>query len=116
MKFFIDSANLEAIREVKAMGMCDGVTTNPSLMAKEGRTDTDALLKEICGVAQGPVSGEVTALDAAGMIEEGKRLASLDDHMVVKVPTSCTVNRATTTGRRGVVRTCRGSLQRAIRR
>ncbi len=88
MKFFIDSANLEAIREVKAMGMCDGVTTNPSLMAKEGRTDTDALLKEICGVAQGPVSGEVTALDAAGMIEEGKRLASLDDHMVVKVPTT----------------------------
>ena len=88
MKFFIDSANLEAIREVKAMGMCDGVTTNPSLMAKEGRTDTDQLLKEICQLAQGPVSGEVTALDAEGMIAEGKRLAAIDDHMVVKVPTT----------------------------
>jgi len=88
MKFFIDTANLEAIREVKAMGMCDGVTTNPSLMAKEGRTDTDALLQEICEVVQGPVSGEVTALDAAGMIEEGKRLAKLSEHIVVKVPTT----------------------------
>ena len=59
MKFFIDTANLDAIREIKAMGMCDGVTTNPSLMAKEGNTDTDAVLKEICDVVQGPVSGEV---------------------------------------------------------
>ena len=88
MKFFIDTANLEAIREVKAMGMCDGVTTNPSLMAKEGRTDTDALLQEICEVVQGPVSGEVTALDAEGMVAEGKRLAKLSEHMVVKVPTT----------------------------
>ncbi len=88
MKFFIDSANLEAIAEVKAMGMCDGVTTNPSLMAKEGRTDTDALLKEICDLVQGPVSGEVTALDAEGMVTEGRRLAALDDHIVVKVPTT----------------------------
>ncbi len=88
MKFFIDTANLEAIREVKAMGMCDGVTTNPSLMAKEGRTDTDQLLREICDVAQGPVSGEVVATEAAGMIAEGKRLAKLDDHIVVKIPTT----------------------------
>lgn len=88
MKFFIDTANLEAIREIKDMGMCDGVTTNPSLMAKEGRTDTDALLKEICDVVQGPVSGEVTALDAAGMIEEGKRLAKISEHIVVKIPTT----------------------------
>ncbi|RKZ10379.1 fructose-6-phosphate aldolase [bacterium] len=88
MKFFIDTADLEAIREIKAMGMCDGVTTNPSLMAKAGRRDTDALLKEICDVVQGPVSGEVTALDAEGMIAEGKRLAALDDHIVVKVPTT----------------------------
>ena len=88
MKFFIDTANLEEIKEIKAMGMCDGVTTNPSLMAKAGRTDTDALLKEICDVVQGPVSGEVTALDAAGMIEEGKRLAKISEHMVVKVPTT----------------------------
>jgi transaldolase len=88
MKFFIDSADLEAIKEIKAMGMCDGVTTNPSLMAKAGRTDTDRLLQEICEVVQGPVSGEVTALDAAGMIAEGKRLAALSEHLVVKVPTT----------------------------
>ncbi len=88
MKFFIDTANLDEIREVKAMGMCDGVTTNPSLMAKEGNTDTDAVLKEICNIVQGPVSGEVTALDAEGMIEEGLRLAAIDDHIVVKVPTT----------------------------
>jgi transaldolase len=88
MKFFIDTANLEAIKEIKAMGMCDGVTTNPSLMAKEGNTDTDSVLKEICDVVQGPVSGEVTALDAAGMVTEGKRLAALSEHIVVKVPTT----------------------------
>ena len=88
MKFFIDTANIEEIKEVKAMGMCDGVTTNPSLMAKEGRLDTDVMLKEICDIVQGPVSGEVTALDAAGMIEEGKRLAALSEHIVVKVPTT----------------------------
>ena len=88
MKFFIDSADIAAIRDIKAMGMCDGVTTNPSLMAREGRTDTDALLKEICSVVQGPVSGEVTALEADGMVSEGKRLAKIDDHMVVKVPTT----------------------------
>ncbi len=88
MKFFIDTADIKAIAEVKAMGMCDGVTTNPSLMAKIGRTDTDEVLKEICRLVQGPVSGEVTALDAEGMISEGRRLAKLDDHMVVKVPTT----------------------------
>ena len=88
MKFFIDTANIEAIKEIKAMGMCDGVTTNPSLMAKEGNTDTDSVLKEICAVVQGPVSGEVTALDTAGMVAEGKRLAALSEHIVVKVPTT----------------------------
>ncbi len=88
MKFFIDTADLEAIKEIKAMGMCDGVTTNPSLMAKEGNTDTDSVLKAICEVVQGPVSGEVTALDAPGMIAEGKRLAALSEHIVVKVPTT----------------------------
>jgi transaldolase len=86
MKFFIDTANLDAIKEVKAMGMCDGVTTNPSLMAKEGRTDTDALLREICEVVQGPVSGEVTALDSDAMTAQGKELAKLSEHMVIKVP------------------------------
>ncbi len=88
MKFFIDTANLDEIKEIKAMGMCDGVTTNPSLMAKNGQTDTDSVLKEICAVVQGPVSGEVTSLDAEGMITEGKRLAALDKHIVVKVPTT----------------------------
>jgi len=88
MKFFIDTANLEAIKEIKAMGMCDGVTTNPSLMAKEGDKDTNALLKRICDVVQGPVSGEVTALDAEGMIAEGKKLAALSEYIVVKIPTT----------------------------
>jgi transaldolase len=88
MKFFIDTANLAAIKEIKAMGMCDGVTTNPSLMAKEGRTDTDQLLREICDVVQGPVSGEVTALEADAMVAEGKRLAAISEHLVVKVPTT----------------------------
>ena len=87
MKFFIDTANIEAIREAKAMGVLDGVTTNPSLMAKEGRRDTDTLLKEICDLVQGPVSGEVVATDAEGMIAEGRRLAAISEHMVVKIPT-----------------------------
>ena len=69
MKFFIDTANLEAIKEIKAMGMCDGVTTNPSLMAKEGNTDTNSVLKEICDVVQGPVSGEVTEINTALLAE-----------------------------------------------
>ncbi len=88
MKFFIDTADLDEIRDAAAMGVLDGVTTNPSLMAKAGRKDTDALLKEICDIAQGPVSGEVVALDAAGMVEEGKRLAAISEHMVVKIPTT----------------------------
>jgi transaldolase len=88
MKFFIDTADIEAIAEVKAMGMCDGVTTNPSLMAKAGRQDTDVLLKEICDLVEGPVSGEVVALEAPAMIEEGERLAKLSEHMVVKIPTT----------------------------
>ncbi len=86
MKFFIDTANLDEIRDAKSMGVLDGVTTNPSLMAKEGRKDTDALLKEICDIVEGPVSGEVVALDAAGMIAEGKRLAAVSEYMVVKIP------------------------------
>ncbi len=88
MKFFIDTANIDEIKEVMAMGMCDGVTTNPSLMAREGRLDTDVMLKEICDLVQAPVSGEVTALDADGMIKEGKRLAAISEHIVVKVPTT----------------------------
>ncbi|MFH1842690.1 MAG: transaldolase family protein, partial [bacterium] len=88
MKFFIDTANIDAIRDAKEMGVLDGVTTNPSLMAKEGRKDTDALLKEICDLVQGPVSGEVVGITADQMIEEGKRLAAISDHIVVKIPTT----------------------------
>ena len=88
MKFFIDTADIDAIAEIKAMGMCDGVTTNPSLMAKAGRQDTDALLKEICDLVAGPVSGEVVGVEAPVMIEEGKRLAAISEHMVVKIPTT----------------------------
>jgi len=88
MKFFIDTADLDEIRAAKAMGVLDGVTTNPSLMKQAGRKDTDALLKEICEIVQGPVSGEVVALDTEGMIVEGKRLAALNQHIVVKIPTT----------------------------
>ncbi len=88
MKFFIDTADLDEIRDAMSMGVLDGVTTNPSLMAKAGRQDTDALLKEICDIVQGPVSGEVVAMDADGMIEEGRRLAKISEHMVVKIPTT----------------------------
>lgn len=95
MKFFIDTANLDAIREAKAMGVLDGVTTNPSLLAQEKRRDTDALLREICEVVRGPVSGEVVAVDAAGMIVEGKRLAKLSEHLVVKIPITLDGLRAT---------------------
>lgn len=86
MKFFIDTADLDEIRDALSMGVLDGVTTNPSLMARAGRKDTDKLLKEICDLVEGPVSGEVVALDAAGMIKEGKRLAALSEHLVVKIP------------------------------
>jgi transaldolase len=86
MKFFIDTADLDEIRDALSMGVLDGVTTNPSLMARAGRKDTDKLLKEICDLVEGPVSGEVVALDAAGMIREGKRLAALSEYLVVKIP------------------------------
>jgi transaldolase len=88
MKFFIDTADLQAIAEVKSLGLCDGVTTNPSLLAQAGRRDTDALLREICDLVEAPVSGEVVATEAAGMIEEGRRLAQISEHMVVKIPTT----------------------------
>ncbi len=97
MKFFIDTADIEEIKEVMAMGMCDGVTTNPSLMKKVGRTDTDAVLKEICDLVQGPVSGEVTATDADGMIAEARKLAEISDHMVIKIPTTLAGLKATKT-------------------
>ena len=85
MKFFADTGNVKEIQALADLGIIDGVTTNPSLMAKEGG-DARAILKEICRVVQGPVSAEVVATDAAGMITEGKSLATIDDHIVVKVP------------------------------
>jgi transaldolase len=89
MKFFVDTANLDQIAEAHDLGVLDGVTTNPSLMAKEGITGTDAVLKHykaICDLVEGDVSAEVIATDFDGMIREGESLAQLDDKIVVKVP------------------------------
>ena len=89
MKFFIDTANLDQIREANDMGVLDGVTTNPSLMAKEGIKGVENQHKhyvDICKIVHGDVSAEVIATDFEGMIREGEELASLNDHIVVKVP------------------------------
>jgi len=83
MRFFIDTANVDEIREMS--WLIDGVTTNPSLVAKENRSFTEAIV-EICGIVDGPVSAEVTALDVDGMVSEARELASLHDNVVVKVP------------------------------
>ena len=85
MKFFIDTASVEEIRKAHALGMVDGVTTNPSLAAKEGRAFED-LIVEICSIVDGPVNAEVVSVDAAGMVAEGERLASLAENIVVKIP------------------------------
>ncbi|MBI1805114.1 MAG: fructose-6-phosphate aldolase [Ignavibacteriae bacterium] len=85
MKIFLDTANINEIREASSMGILDGVTTNPSLVAKEGR-DFKGLLKEICSVVNGDISAEVVATDLDGMLREGRDLAKLDDKIVVKVP------------------------------
>jgi transaldolase len=89
MKFFIDTANLDQIREAQDLGVLDGVTTNPSLMAKEGITGRNNILKhyvDICNIVDGDVSAEVIATDLAGMIKEGEELAELHEQIVVKVP------------------------------
>lgn len=89
MKFFIDTANLEQIKEAHDLGILDGVTTNPSLMAKEGIKGKEAILqhyKDICAIVDGPVSAEVIATDFDGMVEEGKILAALHENIVVKIP------------------------------
>jgi transaldolase len=89
MRFFIDTANLDQIAEAADLGVLDGCTTNPSLMAKEGISG-DAKVKQhykdICKIVKGPVSAEVISTDFAGMIKEGEALAELDEHIVVKVP------------------------------
>lgn len=89
MKFFIDTANLNEIKEAYALGVLDGVTTNPSLMAKEGISGTENILahyKAICNIVDNNVSAEVIATDLEGILKEGKALAKLDDKIVVKVP------------------------------
>jgi len=85
MKLFIDSGNIKDIETLAAIGIIDGVTTNPSLLAKEPG-DFRQNLKKICDIVKGPVSGEVVATDFAGMIREGHDIAKIDPHMVVKVP------------------------------
>jgi transaldolase len=85
MKFFIDSANISEIKEALSLGMCDGVTTNPSLVARERRPFND-VVKEILEAVPGPVSLEVVSLDAAGMVAEAKKLIELGGNVVIKVP------------------------------
>jgi transaldolase len=85
MKFFIDTANIEEIKEANDMGMVDGVTTNPTLIAKEGR-DFEEVIKEICAVVDGPVSAEVISTDTEGMLDEARHLAGLHENIVVKIP------------------------------
>ena len=89
MKFFIDTANLDQIREAQDLGVLDGVTTNPSLMAKEGITGAENILKHyvaICDAVEGDVSAEVIAVDFEGMVKEGEQLAALHPQIVVKIP------------------------------
>jgi transaldolase len=85
MKIFLDTGNLKEIEAMMPLGIVDGVTTNPSLMAKEGG-DPRAIIKSICELVQGPVSAEVVATDWEGMVTEGRDLATIDPHVVVKVP------------------------------
>jgi transaldolase len=85
MKLFIDSGNLKEIENLVPLGIIDGITTNPSLLAKESG-DYRTILKRICQIVQGPTSAEVVATDAEGMVREGRDLASIDPHIVVKVP------------------------------
>ena len=85
MKLFVDTGSIKEIEAIAALGILDGVTTNPSLLAKEPG-DFRENLKKICGIVKGPVSGEVTATDFSGMIQQGHDIAAIDPHMVVKVP------------------------------
>lgn len=93
MRIFIDTANIEEIKEINAMGFLDGVTTNPTLIAREGR-DYHEVLKEICAIVDGPISAEVISMDYDAMINEGRELAALHPNVVIKVPISETGLRA----------------------
>ncbi|MGV3294700.1 fructose-6-phosphate aldolase [Streptococcus pluranimalium] len=85
MKFFLDTANVEAIKEINSLGVVDGVTTNPTIISKEGR-DFEEVIKEICSIVDGPVSAEVTGLKAEDMVEEARVIAKWADNVVVKIP------------------------------
>jgi len=85
LKFFLDTANIDEIREAYSMGMVDGVTTNPSLIAKEGR-DFETIIRDICEIVDGPISAEVISLDMEGMLKEARHLAEIHRNIVVKVP------------------------------
>ena len=85
MKLFVDTGSVKDIEALAAIGILDGVTTNPTLLAKEGG-DYRQILKRICDIVKGPVSGEVVATDYAGMVREGRDIAGIDEHMIVKVP------------------------------
>src|ERR687884_570391 len=85
MKLFVDTGSVKDIEALASVGILDGVTTNPSLLAKESG-DYRQILKRICDIVKGPVSGEVVATDYAGMVREGRDIAKIDEHMVVKVP------------------------------
>jgi transaldolase len=85
MKLFVDTGSVKDIEALAAIGILDGVTTNPTLLSKEGG-DYRQILKRICDIVKGPVSGEVVATDYAGMVREGRDIASIDEHMIVKVP------------------------------
>jgi len=85
MKIFIDTADVAEVREVQSWGIVDGVTTNPSLVAKSGRS-LESVINEICTIIDGPISAEVVSVDAPGMVEEGERLAAIHPNVVVKVP------------------------------
>ncbi len=86
MKFFVDTASIADIKRIHALGILDGVTTNPSLVAKETGKPFEAIIEEICGIVDGPISAEVISLEAPGMIEEGRKLAKIHKNVVVKVP------------------------------
>ncbi len=86
MQFFIDTANISEIKRINAWGILDGVTTNPSLIAKESGKPFEAIIEEICAIVDGPISAEVISMEAPQMIEEGKKLAKIHKNVVVKLP------------------------------
>ena len=100
MKFFLDSANLDEIRDAAQLGLIDGVTTNPSLIAKEGGVEFKNHIAAICEIVQGDVSAEVTSLDTEGMLREGREYARIAPNVIIKCPLTRDGLKATCTGAR----------------